>query len=766
MSNLYTKVTTRTGTMTYDSGVICFTRKDLLMTDPFCPISYNIKLSKAPKSNLLLRLTVACSLSVDVSIFEISPNVLSFDSHNFDVFQKVQISVNIETQLDFLSLLAEQYQVVHSIISPEDAFKNHEKSLKLYCINTTGKNLIGCGNDDYFQVGLQESTYRFKAYRNYSTMTLTRPIKSNVPKFEPTSFPKEDSLTEFNRIDMGKHHTVALTAEGKVYVWGTGYYGQLGISTKVIAMNQAVIFDESLKEVDYDFDRTEVTEDDILIEQDGFCPIVYLPIQIKLKVLIASVACGDYHTLLLDCSGSIHSIGLAANGRLGLHSQQKRNVETAKKIPIDVKFARIACTAHSSMAIDNSGKLYTWGCEDDGVLGHSLGEDIWFPTKIKVLDKVHSIYTGPKTCACLDYHGKMYVWGLFIGEKIVTPKLWEPFSGNEEINIRQIALGQSHFGILTDDLNVYTWGSNEFGQLGLGIENQLVKTPTLVTGLCKMGICYLSFGDHHSLAINMQGLLYSWGRNNRSQLGLHNCTQENIAYSEKIQEDNITEKCVKFPKIVEDLLGHPVTFAKAKYKTTLCIGMDPIYGENEAEYLDKWKGIILRTENKNLYVKPKERSPSPPIKRSIIMDTRDSKSLQRIRGKDSKYLDDSEPITTARQHDDSEHLHYYDVGKNSPIIHQLLGYDRCTVFDNRYQVRKSGEPKHEAVVIKEVGIHQGISDEILSHNANLYPNVKFLFSGTIQRRKKPLYDILIQDEYDELNKIIETQTRKSPFFLS
>jgi len=757
---------TRTVPMTSDSGIIITTKKDLLMTNPFCPISYKIRLSKAPKSSLLVRLSVTSPTPIDTSIFELNPAVLSFDHDNFDIFQQVQVSVNLETHLDFLSYLVEQYEIIHTIVSPEDAFKNQEKSLKLFCINTNGKHIIGCGSDDYFQVGLQESTYRFKAYRNYSTMTLTKPIKSNVPQFETTTFHEPLNL-EFNSVDMGKHHTVALTIDGHVYVWGTGYYGQLGLSAKDIAMAQSLVFNESVKEVDYDFNATEVVDRDILCEQDGFCPIVYLPIQLKLQCTIVSLACGDYHTLLLDSNGNIYSMGLAANGRLGLHSQQKKNVEIPQKIPIDLKFSRIACTSSCSFALDNTGKLYSWGSQEDGVLGHPLGEDVWFPTKIKVLDKIHSVFTGPKTCACLDYNGKMYVWGIFNGEKIVSPKQWIPFAGNEEIQIREIAIGLYHYGILTDDLNVYTWGSNEFGQLGLGLEIPHIKVPTQVPGLQKMGICYISFGHYHSVAINVQGVMYSWGRNNRNQLGLHNCTKENISFTEKFLGDDLAEKCVKFPKIIEDLLGHPITFIKAKNWTTLCIEHDPLYEEAEKEYLGKWKEAILRKENKILYSKPKAHITTTPLEHSDSLEVRDSKVLKKMSTRDSKTFDNNESLSPSpRKHlEDTDHLHYYDVGKNAPIIHQLLGHDRCTVFDNRYQI-KGNDTKSEAVIIKEVGAHQGIPDDILSYNASLYPNVKFIFNGTIQRRKKPLYDTLIQDEYDDLNKIIEAQTRKNPYFLS
>lgn len=66
---------------------------------------------------------------------------------------------------------------------------------------------------------------------------------------------------------------------------------------------------------------------------------------------------------------------------------------------------------------------------------------------------------------------------------------------------------------------VYAWGNNAFGQLGLG-DKRPRKTPTLVDGLWALPVAHLAAGAAHSAAVTAAGFLFTWGANSRGQLGL------------------------------------------------------------------------------------------------------------------------------------------------------------------------------------------------------------------------------------------------------
>ncbi len=68
-------------------------------------------------------------------------------------------------------------------------------------------------------------------------------------------------------------------------------------------------------------------------------------------------------------------------------------------------------------------------------------------------------------------------------------------------------------------LQVYAWGNNAFGQLGLG-DKKTRRSPALVAGLWALPVAQLAAGAAHSAALTTAGFLFTWGANSRGQLGL------------------------------------------------------------------------------------------------------------------------------------------------------------------------------------------------------------------------------------------------------
>ncbi len=66
---------------------------------------------------------------------------------------------------------------------------------------------------------------------------------------------------------------------------------------------------------------------------------------------------------------------------------------------------------------------------------------------------------------------------------------------------------------------MYSWGCNASGQLGLGdfVDR---RAPAHVEGLWALPVASLAAGDSHSAALTMNGFLFSWGANDKGQLGL------------------------------------------------------------------------------------------------------------------------------------------------------------------------------------------------------------------------------------------------------
>ncbi|NXD12838.1 HERC5 ligase, partial [Nothocercus nigrocapillus] len=67
---------------------------------------------------------------------------------------------------------------------------------------------------------------------------------------------------------------------------------------------------------------------------------------------------------------------------------------------------------------------------------------------------------------------------------------------------------------------LFAWGRNTHGQLGVGSQLSSTRDPQLVEGLKGIALAQVAAGGAHSLAVSVSGAVYSWGKNTSGQLGL------------------------------------------------------------------------------------------------------------------------------------------------------------------------------------------------------------------------------------------------------
>ena len=86
---------------------------------------------------------------------------------------------------------------------------------------------------------------------------------------------------------------------------------------------------------------------------------------------------------------------------------------------------------------------------------------------------------------------------------------------------RSVDCGDQHTALVTPSGDLYTFGDNSEGQLGLGIDYKtFTDKPTLVTGILDR-IQSVSSGYRHTLVLTERGQVYGMGSNRRFELGLH-----------------------------------------------------------------------------------------------------------------------------------------------------------------------------------------------------------------------------------------------------
>jgi alpha-tubulin suppressor-like RCC1 family protein len=132
---------------------------------------------------------------------------------------------------------------------------------------------------------------------------------------------------------------------------------------------------------------------------------------------------------------------------------------------------------------------------------------------------IKSIAAGNSYTLALTESGEVYAWGLNDSGRLGlgdTENRLTPTKVPGLTKVKAIAAGGGHALALTESGEVYAWGLN-YGELGLGdTEDRL--TPTKVPGLS--AVKAIAAGLSHSLALTESGEVYAWGVNNYGQLGL------------------------------------------------------------------------------------------------------------------------------------------------------------------------------------------------------------------------------------------------------
>ncbi|XP_039543003.1 probable E3 ubiquitin-protein ligase HERC4 isoform X2 [Pimephales promelas] len=103
-----------------------------------------------------------------------------------------------------------------------------------------------------------------------------------------------------------------------------------------------------------------------------------------------------------------------------------------------------------------------------------------------------------------------------------------PLKGLENRQVIQIACGDQHSMALTRDGQLFVWGDNTHGQLGLEKEQPRSLSAQRVEGLSGIPLAQISAGGDHSFVLSLSGVVFGWGKNSAGQLGLGDTTDRRV----------------------------------------------------------------------------------------------------------------------------------------------------------------------------------------------------------------------------------------------
>ena len=277
-------------------------------------------------------------------------------------------------------------------------------------------------------------------------------------------------------------HIAAITDSGELWTWGWNVAGQLGIGD------------------------TENRHAPVKVSVNG--------------QKIVAVAAGTYHTAAVTDSGELWTWGYNGYGQLGVEATADR----AAPVQVNVNGQKIVAVAAGSWhtaAITDSGELWTWGHNGAGQLG--IGDTTYrhAPVKVSVNGQSVAVAAGFRHTAAITDSGELWIWGdngdgqLGIGD---TTDRHAPVkvSVNGQ-KIVAVAAGTYHTAAVTDSGELWTWGYNGYGQLG--VEATADRAAPVQVNVNGQKIVAVAAGSWHTAAITDSGELWTWGDNNAGQLG-------------------------------------------------------------------------------------------------------------------------------------------------------------------------------------------------------------------------------------------------------
>lgn len=324
----------------------------------------------------------------------------------------------------------------------------------------------------------------------------------------------------------GDQHTCAIS-RSNVYCWGRNDYGQLGNGTISASANTPV-------------QVVDVTGTGALSD-------------------IIHVAAGYRYTCAVKSDGSVYCWGYNGYGNLGDNTTTNRLLPTQVKGVANTGFltgiSKISIggtqqgVAHTC-ALSTGGSVYCWGYNGYGQLGSNNTTNYSVPVQVLgvgaagTLSNIRGISAGGyhgHTCA-VNTSNAVFCWGHNasgqLGDNTATnrsvPVQVVGVNGSGLLgSIANVSTGSYHTCANSSGGDVYCWGNNTNGQLGINSTTQYSHPRQVfstsgagtLTGITSVVAGGYSTTNGSTCAVSGAGALYCWGFNNSGQLGDNSVTQ-------------------------------------------------------------------------------------------------------------------------------------------------------------------------------------------------------------------------------------------------
>jgi alpha-tubulin suppressor-like RCC1 family protein len=282
-------------------------------------------------------------------------------------------------------------------------------------------------------------------------------------------------------ISAGNQHSCALSAEGEMYCWGFGRFGQLGHGS----------FSDSPR-----------------------------PVRVATQRRFRAMSAGATHTCAIASDGTLFCWGGNWHGQLGDSSLYNRSTPTP--VASRNRFGSVAAGGIHSCAIDTSGAAWCWGSRSLGRLGlyPPPATDQLSPAKLVGTPRFRAIAAWVQTCA-ISRSGEVYCWGLGdqnAGGSGVPASVAAPRKIPLDAPATQLDVGPQSACIVAESTDLLCWeNSNSLS----GPQDAVSRSP--LPRPLGTGVRWFSAGGNdfvnHACTLGAKSELRCWGNNAWAQLG-------------------------------------------------------------------------------------------------------------------------------------------------------------------------------------------------------------------------------------------------------
>jgi alpha-tubulin suppressor-like RCC1 family protein len=237
------------------------------------------------------------------------------------------------------------------------------------------------------------------------------------------------------------------------------------------------------------------------------------------------VAAGRLHTGAIKTDGTLWTWGRNGLGQLGDNSTTDRS-SPVQTVAFGNNWKQVACGYSYTSAIKTDGTLWSWGRNVYGQLGNNTANNTSSPVQtVSAGTNWKQVSCGYTHSGAIKTDGTLWSWGRNnfgqLGDNSITNRSSPVQTVSAGTNWKQVACGYSQSGAIKTDGTLWTWGVN-VGNLGdntVTHRSSPVQTIALGSNWKQVDVGYYIAG-----AIKTDGTLWNWGDNNTGQLGDNSIT--------------------------------------------------------------------------------------------------------------------------------------------------------------------------------------------------------------------------------------------------